>query len=172
MQKHYRLQEFIDLRAAAREAAHHAVGVAMTKVADAADACEAEALKAVVRPKATKLTAKEQRAKQFDVRGKQGLIPCYAMKDLHIAPGMGSSSQLVAFGSVYCHCNSGDLHDQCSGQDAWKSESMSTVKADQQLLKEQVKQAQQSTEKLHRCTQSPAFAEDVDTLSTFGTFEH
>jgi recombinational DNA repair protein RecR len=33
---------------------------------------------------------------------------------------------------------------------------MSTVKADQQLLKEQVKQAQQSTEKMRRCRQCPA----------------
>jgi hypothetical protein len=70
-QKHYRLQEFIDLRSAAREASHQAVEVAMTRVADAVDVCEAEALKVAPGPKAGKLTAKEQRAKRFDVRGKQ-----------------------------------------------------------------------------------------------------
>jgi hypothetical protein len=79
-QKHYRLQEFIDLRAAAREASHHAVEVAMTRVADAVDACEAEVLKAAPGPKTTKLTAKEQRAKRFDVRGRRFDEACICNK--------------------------------------------------------------------------------------------
>ena len=43
----------------------------MTKIADAVDKCEAEVLKASATPKAAKLTEKEQRAKRFDLRGKQ-----------------------------------------------------------------------------------------------------
>jgi hypothetical protein len=46
----------------------------MAQVADVVDACEAEVLKAAATPNATKLTSKEQRAKRFDLRGKQ-LVP-------------------------------------------------------------------------------------------------